>query len=261
MKANVNVYMKRAVLDRTPHRLLQFMKKRYYSRRLSRPGWREPEMEMISSLVSPGDRVIDVGANVGFYTHFLASLVGGEGKVFSLEPVASTFEILSFAVRKRGLANVSCINSAASDVSGPATMEVPSYEWGGRNFYRARITEGGGGLPVYMRTLDGLFKKERGISFIKCDTEGHEVKCFSGARELVASSLPALFVEINDGFGKGSRGETLAGLLEPQGYRAYAPRNGRLYPAGADSEGPNYFFLTQKHLQRCARFIPQEDRR
>ncbi len=49
------------------------------------------EMELIGSLVKPGDTVVDIGANIGFYTRFLAQKVGPTGKVYAFEPDALNY--------------------------------------------------------------------------------------------------------------------------------------------------------------------------
>ena len=71
--------------------------------------------ELFSYLVTPGDRCIDVGANVGVHTVRLARLVGQDGKVIAFEPDPDLVQRTHRNIALNGLANVRIISAAASD--------------------------------------------------------------------------------------------------------------------------------------------------
>lgn len=54
----------------------------------------EPEVEAIKRTIKPGMNILDLGANIGYYTLLLCELVGETGKVFAVEPLPSNFERL-----------------------------------------------------------------------------------------------------------------------------------------------------------------------
>lgn len=172
-----------------------------------------PEYDLLQSLVRPGDWVIDVGANVGHYTKRLSDLVAEEGRVLALEPVRDTFAILASNVGLFSLSNVSLLNVAASDGAGLAHIEIPNFQSGLRNYYRAAITPAGAGLTVVTQRLDALELPHR-VALIKVDAEGHDVQVLNGAEGLLRRDAPALLVEEI-----GPDGEAFLARL---GYRATA---------------------------------------
>jgi hypothetical protein len=83
--------------SRLPERSLLALKRLHYARLIRRGTFcsDEPEYSMLEQIVSPGDWVIDVGANVGQYTLRLSELVKASGRVFAFEPIPQTFELLA----------------------------------------------------------------------------------------------------------------------------------------------------------------------
>src|SRR6266480_4912002 len=77
------------------------------------------DVRSLQSYVVAGSTVIDVGANIGFFTVPFARWVGSEGHVISIEPEAVNFDSLRDRVQRLGLSKVvSLVNSAAIEVSG-----------------------------------------------------------------------------------------------------------------------------------------------
>ena len=52
------------------------------------------ERDMLRDLIKPGMTAIDVGANIGTYTRFLAELVGDAGRIIAFEPHPRNYERL-----------------------------------------------------------------------------------------------------------------------------------------------------------------------
>jgi FkbM family methyltransferase len=275
-------YIKSLVLSALPRSFLAPLKRVHYARRLAtfKPQ-DESEYPVIRKLVSPGMKVIDIGANVGFFTRILSELVGPEGCVASIEAVPFTFEILKHNLRKLGLSNVKPINYAVSDRKRKVRMFIPKYPGGGINYYASRVTEESGteeaagrSLSVQALPMDRLFPPGSGrVGFIKCDVEWHELACLRGSIELIRRDRPAWVVEIL-GDPDDSEGDAAAvfSLMEAEGYEAwwFNPR-GRLEPldenrrrtaemvaaAKARSWDNNYYFLTEEQVRQLKKKAPE----
>ena len=83
-----------------------------------------PTTEIFLSLLGRGSKVIDVGANVGWFTLLAAHRVGNTGTVLSFEPEAKSFSLLSKSVTRNGFGNVNLFNQIVSDVDGMGTLHI-----------------------------------------------------------------------------------------------------------------------------------------
>ncbi len=258
-------FLKRIIVNVIPGSLLQTVKKWYYSRAV-RDFW-EADLEPIRYLVKPGDFVIDIGANVGDYTTFLASLVGEHGKVYSIEPIPETFQLLSGVVGTLGLKNVQLLNYAISANDGSAVMEVPLHDYGIPNFYQARIVVNAK-FPtrlrqymVHVRSIDSLFTElPNTVSFVKCDVEGHELAVINGASEFLRKSKPAWLIEVGgDPSDANSAARDLFSFLRAHNYRAYWFDGERLKEHSAGDKAVNYLFLQAWHLGEVAFLMSEKE--
>src|SRR5215510_1741931 len=117
------------VLTYLPASLLLFINKAHYLHALKAFSEKdESDLTVVKRLVKEGDHVVDIGANVGWYTKTLSDLIGDQGQVFSIEPIPETFELLSFCVRKLKLSNVKLLNCGISESDSKSVMHVPKYK-------------------------------------------------------------------------------------------------------------------------------------
>ena len=64
------------------------------------------ETELVKREIKEGDLVIDVGANIGYYTLIFAKLVGEKGKVYAFEPEPRSFKLLKKNVEENKYQNI-----------------------------------------------------------------------------------------------------------------------------------------------------------
>jgi FkbM family methyltransferase len=226
----------------------------------------EPDVAVVRELVQRGATAVDLGANIGVYTKVLSDLVGPAGAVISVEPVPQTFAVLSRLIRSLGMENVSCVNVAISDSAGEVVMELPNYESGGINFYQANVVAGGGKkvvdsshqVRVPSLTLDALVAGKGTVGFVKCDVEGHELACLSGAEMVLNSHCPAWLIEVwGDPDEAGSRAMQTFRIFEGLSYVSWWFDGHHLVTRLPGDRSTNYFFLKEEHVAGLRARAPQ----
>jgi FkbM family methyltransferase len=163
--------------------------------------WNPDEYEAFRAAVSPGDVVIDAGANVGAYTVVFAQWVGPEGHVYAFEPDPAAAEGLRRHVELNAVSRQVTIVPAAVSDGREARLRLSI----GASSGISRVVaddgrSGAAGLEVEAASLD-QFCAERGVkpNVIKIDVEGAELAALRGARRTIAAAGPslALFVEFH----------------------------------------------------------------
>lgn len=161
---------------------------------LEQGDWFEEDLDLFRALIRPGDKVLDLGANIGVYSVAAAQRVGREGCVVSIEPAAKTFGVLQKSAKLN--ANMTVRRAAVSDKSGKGCLEPD------RAPELNRLSSNGcGGEAVDLISVDEL-AAELGIDHfdvIKMDVEGHEKATLRGAAKIMGRQAPIVFYEVREG--------------------------------------------------------------
>jgi FkbM family methyltransferase len=199
-----------------------------YERLLRVAGRGSLEKRAFLRLLRPGDVVVDVGANAGYFTLLFSDIVGASGEVHAFEPIAPTFERLSRTIADaRRFDNVMLNCAACGESSGVATMLVPGADWG-----QAALAPHATGswaseaeLTAYETTVVSLdayleAKSAPRVDFMKLDAEGAELGVLKGAARTLASQRPLLSIELYGEWTRdfGYEPADLVSFLEGLGY-------------------------------------------
>lgn len=176
--------------------------------------WSPGDAQVLAPFLRPGMTVLDIGANLGSLTLFLADAVGPSGRVLAFEPVPALHRLLCCNLALNNLDQVEAWQTAIGRMGGEARVpELALGEPG--NFGAAALARGGAGRSVPMLAVDDLDLAACGL--IKADVEGHECEVLRGSTRTVARFRPVLFLENEE--------PSLSGPLIRQvldlGYRPY----------------------------------------
>ncbi len=80
------------------------------------------ETQLVNDLVKPGQIVLDIGANIGYYSLIFLQLLGGEGHVYTFEPDPYSFELLSRNIAANEYSNASVFQVAVSNQEGQVQL-------------------------------------------------------------------------------------------------------------------------------------------
>jgi FkbM family methyltransferase len=131
------------------------------------------ETTALARLVPPGGVVIDIGANLGYYTTLFAQTAG---HVYACEPAPHNLALLR--ANTAHLPHVTVIDAAIGDERGTLMLYLSEGNYGD---HRVTAVEGRQAVPVRQITIDSLNLPR--VDVIKIDVQGWEVPVLRGLRE------------------------------------------------------------------------------
>ncbi len=158
--------------------------------------------------------VVEIGANLGYYTTLISSLVGPSGEVHAFEANPRLYDILSSNVNINGfLDRTKVINKAVYERSGQLDFFALQKHQGGSRvlpfseefvkFYNDQVVK----ISVPTITLDEYWRRQKkNIDIIKIDAEGSEPFIVLGMKEIIDSQENLVLVcEFSKPFFEGSK--------------------------------------------------------
>jgi FkbM family methyltransferase len=211
----------------------------------------EAEYRVLHRFIRAGDLVVDIGTNMGQYASRMAEIVGPYGKVISFEAVPLTYQLARRILRR--FRNVELHNLALSGAPGRVRMGLFVDAQGkvrtglSSVIETAVLSNPSSFIEVSASPLDTEVKgRDRTISLIKCDVEGHEMEVLQGAIQVLTEDRPLVLCETN-----ASSLDRMQHFLRPLEYQVLQLGRDRLEAVHA-TPGVNYFLVP---LERSIRLI------
>src|ERR1700730_752851 len=182
----------------------------------------EPKIaEVFYRHVKPGMSVVDIGANIGYFTMLLASLVEPSGLVMAVEPNPENIKLLRASRRVNGCDQVLVIQAAAGRQTGLLALNV-SHSNGMTGELPDNVDAVFAARPVPCFALDAILPKDRPINLVKIDAEGAELNALIGLSGTIDRDRPVIVSEFSPGMLPGishCSGPEYLRFLIAKGYR------------------------------------------
>lgn len=161
------------------------------------------EIELAARILERDSIVFDVGANIGLTTLAFASIATG-GRVFSFEPLPSSFQYLEQNLFANGVASgrigrIEALNVACGSTRAPGRLFEDSFSAGSFLISNPTGELGRSGVAVDVFRLDDVARNQalRRVDFVKIDVEGFELDVLDGMQEVLEKFRPIVCLEFN----------------------------------------------------------------
>jgi len=162
---------------------------------LANGAWELHVEQVMLRFVRPGDTVIDLGANVGYYTIILCAAVSPKGIVYAFEAHPDLVRLLKATIHVNGFGPLIELHGCAvSDQPGTLTLALSPDHYGSGNVVPGGSNAGyDEGYPIRLQvpavTLDQtLGERIRAVDLMHLDIEGSEPLALRGAQALIERS-------------------------------------------------------------------------
>ena len=163
------------------------------------------ELHFIKSILNKGDIVLDIGANLGYYSYVMAQTVGNEGKLLAIEPIPLFADIWKKNMSRHSSKPIKLFNCAlGSEAKETVKMSIPIVDGVVRHGL-TKVSEESDSDEVFisydvpMHVGDELIKEQNisKLDFVKCDVEGFEQYVIPSLDKTIDQFKPAFQIELS----------------------------------------------------------------
>jgi len=147
-------------------------------------------VRLIRATVRPGMTVLDIGANIGFFTMILSDGVGADGTVHAFEPEPLNCTRLRHTVRARR--NVAINQCAVAQKSG--TIRLYLSDRLGVDHQTYDSGQDRSSIEVRSVSIDEYLPATQAVDFVKLDIQGFEYYALRGMQKTIGRSLSVCIV-------------------------------------------------------------------
>lgn len=135
--------------------------------------------------------VFDIGANIGNHTIYFKKHLKAK-RVYSFEPVPLNADLLEKNIKVNELSDIFVYRTAVGSRSGKGDLSINE-----QNMGQCKLVESPkGNIPIL--AIDELDIEQP--DFVKIDVEGYELEVLNGMVNILSSSSPIIWIEINERF-------------------------------------------------------------
>lgn len=138
------------------------------------------EISLMKTYIRPGDNVLDIGANIGFYAELLSGLVGEKGKVHCFEPDITNFKHLKNSCGS--YSNIHLNNVAVADKA--QTLKIYTSKELNVDHRTYKPDSYDQEIDIRAIALDD-YMQGHPVNFIKMDIQGFEMSAVKGMLDIL----------------------------------------------------------------------------
>lgn len=173
--------------------------------------WETNVDRVLCDYTQPGMFVLDIGANMGYYTVKLGTKIGNTGRLLAFEPNPEVNAVCLENLKINGLLGCARLyNYALGETEATATLTHSNSNMASANLVGDQDADFS--IEVSVKSLDSVLDDRRPIDLIKLDAEGYEVFILRGAKEALSNS-PDCAVMIEVGLERWERHATVEDLI------------------------------------------------
>jgi FkbM family methyltransferase len=209
----------------------------------------------LKNLINTNDVVIDIGANLGYYTIPFAKWVGPGGFVYAVEPVRQVRVVLKNHIGKRR--NIKLLPYALGSENknirmGNNTIAEKGIIATGSHFVLEKDDTALNEFSAEMKRGSELFKNLEKLDLIKCDVEGYETVIIPEMESILTKHKPTMLIET-----KNEKRVFLLNYLLERGFKGYILENKKLIPADNSEEKTedDIIFIHNSNITLLNKFI------
>lgn len=215
------------------------------------PNYEPSETALFRKEIRVGDTVVDLGANIGYFTVLFSELVGGVGSVYAFEPDPENFTLLEKNVSENSCTNVRAERIAVTDGVGISNLYRSATKTTDHRLYNSGDNRDY--VEVQTTSLSDYFAKiDEGVDFIKIDVQGVEPLVLSEIDQLLEKSPRMKILTEFWPFGLDKSGiapEEFVESLEDKGFELfeYSGQNGTWEPTNSEALLKKHTITNQLH--------------
>ena len=171
-------------------------------------------LDFLNGYISKHVTVIDVGANIGFFTLQISKFLDSSSTIIAIEPSGVNLSRMRKVIQsKKPEPNIIVVSAALSEAVGWGRLEIDASN--PANHKVTKVTNFK--KSVELQTLDSVTREVCNVALIKIDVQGHELAVLKGGRKLLSKQSPALLIEI-DNRNNSTLGGKIWQFLDTKGY-------------------------------------------
>ncbi len=213
------------------------------------------EPSLMLPMLNEGNVVLDIGANVGWYSILLSKLKSG-CSIYAFEPIPETFSYLNKNLELNGIKSVKSFNFGLSNKEDEVIFYYNPLSTGNSSLANLTLAKQIEPMKCKVKKLDDFVSTEKiHVDFIKCDVEGAELFVFQGGINTIKQDRPIIFTEMLRKWAKAFNyhpNDTVR-FFKALNYRCFSIHENQLQEFSEMDENTvetNFFFLNSVHHKK-----------